>query len=654
MRNFYIRLALSNVKKNKPVYYPFFLTNILSVMIFFCMASIQNQTIIATLPGSYIFVQFLKVGVVMTGIFAGVFLLYTNGLLIRQRKKELGLYTIFGLEKKHIAKVLILESMLLTTAGLVAGIVLGIVLGKLFFLVLLKLLHLDSGLTFQFLTEALVQTGICFIVIGVFILFYNLFSVMKAKPVELLYAAHKGDNYHPFVGLKAFLGILCIGGAYALILTTPSPIDIIGRVFPIALLILVGTLFFFSSCSVVLLQALKKNDSYYYKPENFISVSGLIYRLKQNAKGLSNICILSTVVMVIATTTLALYVGQKEMISFRFPMETKISVSDIADGQPALPQFVHKTAEQYDMEISREADYNVTYISGVYKDNTISVYQPDIYPPDMTCGIYLITWEDYSRMEEGAEPLEADEVFVFSSSKDLGVSEISFDSLKYRVKAELSELAIQSKSVLSSETHYYIICPMQKDIGNILAELSPAENKFSQTYNMMFDAEGGQETDFNAALQNQLGSSYAGAKYENAETKRQSDNFTYGGFLFIGLLLSLLFMIFLALVIYYKQITEGYSDRYNFEVMQKVGLDRNEVSAIVHKEIRTMFFLPLLIAVIHLAVSLYAVAMLIAVFGLTNVLVLLLCAGTISLLFAFIYMVMYFSTAKTYCKIVMR
>ena len=654
MRNFYIRLAVSNVKKNKPVYYPFFLTNILSVMIFFCLASIQNQAIIATLPGSYIFVQFLKVGVVMTGMFVGVFLLYTNGLLIRQRKKELGLYTIFGLEKKHIAKVLMLESLLLTAAGLVAGILSGVVLGKLFFLILLKLLHLDSGLAFQFLTKAAMQTSICFIIIGVLILFYNLFSVMKAKPVELLYADHKGDDYHSFVWLKALLGILCIGGAYALIFTIPSPIDIIGRVFPIALLILLGTLFFFSSCSVVLLQALKKNDNYYYKPQNFISVSGLIYRLKQNAKGLSNICILSMVVMVIATTTLALYVGQKEMISFRFPMETKISVSDIADGQPTLPQFVHKTAEQYDMEISRKADYNVTYISGVYKDNTVSVYQPDIYPPDMTCGVYLITWEDYSHMKEGAEPLGADEVFVFSSSKDLGVSEISFDSLKYRVKAELSELAIQSKSALSSETHYYFICPMQKDIDNILAELSPAENKFSQTYSMMFDAEGGQETDFNAALQNQLGSNYAGAKYENAETKRQSDNYTYGGFLFIGLLLSLLFMIFLALVIYYKQITEGYSDRYNFEVMQKVGLDRNEVSAIVYKEIRTMFFLPLIIAVIHLAVSLYAVAMLLAVFGLTNVLVLLLCAGTISLLFAFIYIVMYFSTAKTYCKIVMR
>ncbi len=654
MRNFYIRLAVSNVKKNKPVYYPFFLTNILSVMIFFCLASIQNQAIIATLPGSYIFVQFLKVGVVMTGMFVGVFLLYTNGLLIRQRKKELGLYTIFGLEKKHIAKVLMLESLLLTAAGLVAGILSGVVLGKLFFLILLKLLHLDSGLAFQFLTKAAMQTSICFIIIGVLILFYNLFSVMKAKPVELLYADHKGDDYYSFVWLKALLGILCIGGAYALIFTIPSPIDIIGRVFPIALLILLGTLFFFSSCSVVLLQALKKNDNYYYKPQNFISVSGLIYRLKQNAKGLSNICILSMVVMVIATTTLALYVGQKEMISFRFPMETKISVSDIADGQPTLPQFVHKTAEQYDMEISRKADYNVTYISGVYKDNTVSVYQPDIYPPDMTCGVYLITWEDYSHMEEGAEPLGADEVFVFSSSKDLGVSEISFDSLKYRVKAELSELAIQSKSVLSSETHYYFICPIQKDIDNILAELSPAENKFSQTYSMMFDAEGGQETDFNAALQNQLGSNYAGAKYENAETKRQSDNYTYGGFLFIGLLLSLMFMIFLALVIYYKQITEGYSDRYNFEVMQKVGLDRNEVSVIVHKEIRTMFFLPLIIAVIHLAVSLYAVAMLLAVFGLTNVLVLLLCAGTISLLFAFIYIVMYFSTAKTYCKIVMR
>ena len=588
----------------------------------------------------------------MTGMFAGVFLLYTNGLLIRQRKKELGLYTIFGLEKKHIAKVLMLESLLLTTAGLVAGIVLGIVLGKLFFLVLLKLLHLDSGLTFQFLTEALMQTGICFIVIGVFILFYNLFSVMKAKPVELLYAAHKGDNYHSFVWVKAFLGIICIGGAYTLIFTTPSPIDIIGRVFPIALLILFGTLFFFSSCSVVLLQALKKNDRYYYKPQNFISVSGLIYRLKQNAKGLSNICILSTVVMVIATTTLALYVGQKEMLSFRFPMETKISVSDIADGQPTLPQFVHQTAEQYGVTISREADYKVTYISGVYKDNTVSVYQPDIYSPDMTCGIYLITWEDYSRMEEGIEPLEADEVFAFSSSKDLGVSEISFGNLKYRVKTELSELVIQSKSALSSETHYFFICPTQKEIDNIITELSPAENKFSRTYSMMFDAEGKQETEFNAALQNQLYLGYAGAKFENAEIKKQSDNYTYGGFLFIGLLLSLLFMVFLTLVIYYKQITEGYSDRYNFEVMQKVGLDRNEISAIVHKEIRTMFFFPLFMAVIHLAVSLYAVAMLLAVFGLTNVLVLLLCAGTISLLFTFIYVVMYFSTARTYYRIV--
>ena len=174
MRNFYIRLAVSNIKKNKPVYYPFFLTNVLSVMIFYVMASIQNQTIIATLPGSYIFVQFIKVGVIMTGLFAGVFLLYTNGLLIRQRKKELGLYNIFGLEKKHIAKVLMLESLLLTAAGLIAGIILGVFLGKLFFLILLKLLHLDSGLAFQFGIEALTQTIAWFVVIGILILLYKI------------------------------------------------------------------------------------------------------------------------------------------------------------------------------------------------------------------------------------------------------------------------------------------------------------------------------------------------------------------------------------------------------------------------------------------------------------------------------------------------
>lgn len=223
--------------------------------------------------------------------------------------------------------------------------------------------------------------------------------------------------------------------------------------------------------------------------------------------------------MVIATTTLALYVGQKEMVSFRFPMETKISVSDITEGQPTLPQLVHKTAEQYGMVISREADYNVTWIGGVYKENTFSVYQPEKYPPNITCGIYLITWEDYCRIEGGEEPLEADEVFAFSSSKDLGVSQISFDSLKYRVKAELSEFVIESKSVLSAETHYFFICPTQKEIDNIIAELSPAENKLEQIYSMMFDAEGKQEVDFNTAIRNQLISNYAGASYENAEIK---------------------------------------------------------------------------------------------------------------------------------------
>ena len=188
MRNFYIRLAISNITKNKPVYCPFFLTNVLSVMVFFVMASIQKQEIIATLPGSYIFIQFLKIGVILTGLFAGVFLLYTNQLLIRQRKKELGLYSIFGLEKKHITRILCYENLLLTAAGLVMGTILGMCLGKMFFLILLKLLHLDSGLTFQFSTAALTQTVVCFSIIGIFILLYKQFSVINAKPVVIMYS----------------------------------------------------------------------------------------------------------------------------------------------------------------------------------------------------------------------------------------------------------------------------------------------------------------------------------------------------------------------------------------------------------------------------------------------------------------------------------
>lgn len=652
MRNFYIRLAISNITKNKPVYCPFFLTNVLSVMVFFVMASIQKQEIIATLPGSYIFIQFLKIGVILTGLFAGVFLLYTNQLLIRQRKKELGLYSIFGLEKKHITRILCYENLLLTAAGLVMGTILGMCLGKMFFLILLKLLHLDSGLTFQFSTAALTQTVVCFSIIGIFILLYNLFSVRKAKPVELLYADRKGDTYRSFVVLKALFGVLCLMGAYALIFTTPSPIDVIGRILPIAILILTGTMFFFSSCSVVLLQALKRSNRYYYKPQNFIAVSGLIYRLKQNARGLSNICILSTVVMIISTTTLSLYIGQKEMISLRFPMETKISIEAMEDEQDTLPQLVHQTAELYGMVFDKEATYHLTYIGGVYKDNMVSVYQPKIDTISSSCGIYLITLDDYNRIEGTAERLKADEILAFSSSKNLGVSEIRFGNLKYQIKTELSQLTIQSKSALSSETRYFFVFPTQEDIDNILAELLPSENRFSRTYCMMFDVSGTQGTTFNAELQNLITSNFSSVNFENVKTAEQNDNYTYGGFLFIGILLSLLFIIFLTLVIYYKQITEGYNDRYNFEVMQKVGLDRKEVSAIVHKEIRIMFFLPLLVAVVHLVFSLYAITMLLATLGLTNIWVLLLCAGTITLLFVLIYLVMYISTARIYCKIV--
>ena len=573
--------------------------------------------------------------------------------MIRQRKKELGLYNIFGLEKKHIAKVLGYESLFLTIIGILAGIVLGICLGKLFFLVLLKLLRLDSSLSFSFSQTALLQTIGCFAGVGILILAWNLVTVVKSKPVELLYAAKKGDAYHSFVALKALVGILCLAGAYALILTTPSPIEIIGRVIPIALLILFGTMFFFS-CSVVLLQALKRNDRYYYKARNFISVSGLIYRLKQNAKGLSNICILSTIVMVLATTTMALYVGQQEMISFRFPMETKIVVSNTEDVSQMLPQTVHSVAEEYGVTLDREIAYPITRISGVYQDGVISVYDPQTDPANQTCGVYFLSLQTFNSIEGANEQLSPGEVLAFSSGRDLNATEIWFEQTKYTIKSELTQLSIQNKSILSSETFYYFIVPTQEDVEALLQVLMPSEMRLRQSYNMMFDASGENEQEFIDVLQSRLQTNFTEVSFQNADQTKQDDTYTYGGFLFIGLLLSLLFMIFLTLVVYYKQITEGYSDRYNYEVMQKVGLDRKEVSAVVHKQIRMMFFLPLLTAVVHLAVSLYAIALLLATLGLTNVLVLLLCAGAICVLFVLIYLVMYFSTARVYCKIVTR
>lgn len=654
MTGFYFKLTISNIKKNKSIYFPFFLTNLLSVVIFFIMASIQSQEIIENLPGSYVFIQFLEAGVIMTGIFSGVFLLYTNKFLIKQRKKELGLYNIFGLEKKHIAKLLCYEIILISSVGIGIGILLGACLGKIFFLILLKLLRLNSNLTFHFSIQAMIQTIFCFVIIGIIIVIYNIFSVAKSKPVELLYAANKGDNYRSFTKIKAILGGGSLVIAYTLMLTIQSPIEIIGRIIPISILILFGTILFFSSCSVVILKRLKQNEKYYYNPKNFVSVSSLIYRLKQNARGLSNICILSTVVMVITTTTLSLYVGQKEMLAFSFPMETKISIDASKNDINTLNQFIYQIVDQYDITINKETSFNTLRLSGVYKDGKCSIYQPGIDNPSDTCGIYLMTLEDYNRMEGKKILLENSEILAFSSSHDLGKEYIKFGTLKYNVKDELDSLSIQNKSILSSETHCYFICSTQDEIDKILAELNPSENKFRWDYNVMFDSSGEKEKLFISTLQNQLNDKYADINFENVLLQGETDSYTYGGFLFVGLLLSLLFIIFLTLIIYYKQITEGYNDRYNFEVMQKIGLDQKEAKDIIYKEISTMFFLPLFGSVLHLIVSIYAIAMLLATFGLSNIIVLLICASIIVILFVIIYIVTYFSTAKIYYKIVMK
>lgn len=647
-RVFYPRLAASNLKKNAKVYLPFLFASVgISAMFFIICSLVYNPDLYPDMRGM------LGIGVGVTAVFSFIFLFYTNSFLMKHRKKELGLYNILGMEKKHISKMLFFETLYLLALTLILGITLGMLLSKMMFLIILKMMDMGITMGFTFSVKALLMTLALFTAVFVFLYVVSVCRVHLSSPIELLRGGEVGEKEPKAKWLLAILGILCLGSGYYLAVTTQNPLTALAVFFVAALLVMIGTFFLFTSGSIALLKILKKNKRYYYKTRHFISVSSMFYRMKQNAAGLASICILSTAVLVMLSSTLSLWVGMEDILDNRYPNEYVIYMpSPDEEKVDLLHQSVDQMLQKYDVEQTEKIEYQVLAFTVLEQDTNFSMDREKVgnFSLDNLRNIFLIPLSDYNRQTGENIDLAEDEVLFYNNRLEYPHSQFQLGDKTFRIKQRLSKFPGNGFMAADIASSYFIVVK-DDDVINAIDQIQReayGENASDIKQYYGFDISssdhdlllGGYET-----LQSSLGEI---AQVEGREADKQGFISIYGSLFFLGIFLGILFLTATALIIYYKQVTEGYEDRSRYEIMQKVGLERKEIKASIRSQILTVFFLPLVTSVVHICFAFPVIEKMLALFSMTNRNLFILCTAVCVLVFAVIYVLIYTLTSKAY------
>jgi putative ABC transport system permease protein len=651
----YLRLAKTNLKKNSKTYLPYILACICSIIMFYTMDCIVLNKGLDQIRGSGSLKMILDFTVKVIGVFSVIFLFYTNSFLIKRRKKEIGLYNVLGMEKRHIAKVLSIETVIVAAVSLIIGILGGIIVGKLLFLILINLMKLDITISssFSISLPAIIQTVILFIIIFIATLAVNLFQVKITNPIELLKGGQKGEKEPKTSWILAIIGVIGIAVGYGIALSIDSPLKAFDKFFLAVILVIIGTYSTFTAGSIAFLKTLKKNKKFFYRTKNFVSVSGMIYRMKQNAVGLANICILSTAVLITISTTVALYVGQESSLKLKYPLDAEVNITNTtAEEKDRVIKLIEEEAAKNHVTLKNKIELNNKVLMMLQNKNTfkkaekVSSFTKDI------CGINLCTLEEYNKFEGKNDTLNDNEVLIFSITNDYKYESIIINDKEYKVKKQLNKIKIENKNKNNFVDEYIVIVKDSNTVKTIF-EQNNAGEATGFDYKSYFDMEGNKDNfvNFGDSLKNQINAMKNGS-FNSIYLDREDFYITNGGFIFIGSFLGLLFTLATVLIIYYKQISEGFDDSERFKIMQKVGMSKKEVKNTINKQILMVFFLPLIVAVIHIAVAFNIVSKLLALFGMYSVTTLALAiAGTV-LIFAVAYVIVYALTAKTYYKIV--
>ena len=670
-KGIFSRLAKQNIRNNKSTYIPYIITCIFCIAMIYMMEFLRDcPTLDQAVRQADEVRMIVFTGEIVVEIFCIIFLIYSNSFLMKRRQKEIGLYNILGLERNHIGIVMFLETIITSIGSLAGGIAAGIIGSKLALLLLLKLLHIPSVLGFYISVKGIFTCLFMFGIIFLMILFLNLAKIHLSCPVELFRGNNTGEKEPVAKWLMALIGFICLGAGYYLAVTTESPIKAITIFLLAVILVMAGTYLLFTAGSIVILKFLRRRKSFYYRTGNFISISGMLYRMKQNAIGLASICILSTGVLLMIAMTVSIYFGMNDIMLNRYPYDVDMSVTSISEEecQTAIEAFEKAIA---DNKVPVEKSVEEIYLDIVCSKNgdQILIKPADtIRNSDSVLVLSLLDQAEYERLTGISANLNDGEIFAWYPSavqKDsVTVDETEFTVKKWLDKNPLTcgEDAVSDNAVLVvTDEDFKKFDEMRTEMYKGVSSAPAGEDL---TLHLGLDITGSEtdKIDFGTPVMEVVKDlKKNGGLSENSWITsgiRQQEYESYyadnGSLLFIGIFLGSLFLMGTAMIIYYKQISEGYEDQKRFEIMQKVGLSRREVRSSVRRQILMVFFLPLLMAMLHITMAFPMIRRMLLLFGMTNTKLFIGCTAGTVLIFAVVYGLIYLMTARSYYHIVER
>lgn len=670
-RGFYSRLAWTGIRKNKKLYTPYILTCTGMVMMFYIIAYLAESPLLLQMRGGSTMALVMSLGRFVIGIFALIFLFYTHSFLIRRRNKEFGLYNILGMNKGNISRILLWETLITAVIALFFGLWLGILFSKLAELTLLRIIQSDVTYSLSIAFAGIWQTGAVFAVIFLLLLLISLGRVRLSNPLSLLKSESTGEKPPKANWLLALAGLVILAAAYYLAVSIQEPITAIAWFFVAVVMVILATYLLFIAGSVAFCRILQGNRHYYYRPNHFVSVSSMVYRMKRNGAGLASICILSTMVLVMLSSTSCLFIGAEDALRQMYPHDLSIGLrfNTLADCNEENITVLRASIEDAAKEVMADKiEYTMAETSGLLEKNGNIILDSDTvdyYDYDDLRQIYILPLSDYNSLMDANETLEPGEVLLYSTGAKYPYSTISLNGGEAWTVKQAEAFRDDITSIMPVTIYYLFVPDFNEYVEPILPLVSEKGYQLAYFYHIIsfnMDGDSDQQIQMRETMVERLSSFVTGGdnaldgvrgySVNSFVTARDDFYSLYGSLFFLGIMLSIVFIFAAVLIIYYKQISEGYEDQTRFEIMQKVGMTKREIRRSINSQVLTVFFAPLVLAGLHLAFAFPLVWKIIQFLGITNLPLLILVNVGCFLVFGLFYAVVYKVTSEAYFGIV--